>query len=183
MEKLEKLKELKKLFDNGLLTEQEFILLKSEVISGNATRYVSHTPTNKQNIVTEELKLEKEASDKNFEKENLSNKKKTEVGNTSPEGKLTVIFFVIIAFIFLLLFSIKNESEKPSDSISSSSSNSTPKSNDGSETWIPAGYEKGSSCSDCNGTGHYTHSIEGTMVKEGGVCAGCNGRGYMLRKK
>ncbi len=58
----------------------------------------------------------------------------------------------------------------------------TYKSNDGNETWIPDGYSKGSDCSDCNGTGYYTHDILGSPNSEGGVCAGCNGRGYRLDK-
>lgn len=61
-----------------------------------------------------------------FEEENFSNKKKTEVGNTSPEGKVTVIFFVVIAFIFIFLFSIKNQSEKSSGSNSSENAISSP---------------------------------------------------------
>ena len=50
---------------------------------------------------------------------------------------------------------------------------------DGSET-PPSGYHKGSSCSDCSGTGKMTNS--GLAHQSGDMCAGCNGKGYHWEK-
>jgi hypothetical protein len=43
----------------------------------------------------------------------------------------------------------------------------------------PAGYHKGGSCSDCNGTGYYQHDLWGTKLDDtGSQCASCGGKGY-----
>jgi hypothetical protein len=85
---------------------------------------------------------------------------------------------ILITSVFLLLAFGSDDSNKtssPSPSISTSSS-----------TDIPEGYQRGMNCSDCSGTGYYTHDMLGgcsTCPKKGQMCAGCNGRGFTLVKK
>ena len=95
---------------------------------------------------------------------------------------LIVGTFLFIAFGSDESKSSSDDSNSNSSSNSSTNNSSTPKSNDGSDTWIPDGYQKGSSCGDCGGSGHQTyHMQDGTPYS--GTCPGCNGRGYKTEKK
>lgn len=86
-------------------------------------------------------------------------------------------------FFIFLAFASSDDNAKESESVEQNQEDvNSYTSNDGSDTWIPEGYSKGSDCSDCSGTGHYTHDVLGSPGSEGGICAGCNGRGYHLNK-
>lgn len=81
----------------------------------------------------------------------------------------TISSILIVGFFVFLAFG----SEESSESKNSSSSSSTTETES-----APDGYHKGSSCSDCSGTGYLTHDNALGYGKKGDVCAGCNGKGY-----
>lgn len=63
---------------------------------------------------------------------------------------------------------------------SSSSASAVTTSN---EETPPAGYEKGPTCSACEGTGRYTHDLALVPNTKGAQCASCNGKGFTWQKK
>ncbi len=83
----------------------------------------------------------------------------------------TISSVLIVGFFVFLAFGSEESSDnKNSNSSSTSSTIETEK--------APNGYHKGSSCSDCSGTGYLTHDNALGYGKKGDVCAGCNGKGY-----
>ena len=68
-----------------------------------------------------------------------------------------------------------------SDSSSSTSSSSASAAN--SEESAPSGYERGRTCSACEGTGRYTRDLALVPNTKGNFCASCSGKGFNWQKK
>jgi DnaJ-class molecular chaperone len=93
--------------------------------------------------------------------------------------KIKIMSSVLVASTFLFLAFGSEESKNKENSDSNVSN--APKSNDGTDTWIPDGYHRGSDCSDCSGTGHKTYYLSNDTPYSG-ICPSCNGRGYKTEK-
>jgi hypothetical protein len=102
---------------------------------------------------------------------------------------LKTIFSTLIVGAFLFLAFGSDDSKSSSSNSNSSSSSSSSSSSKNTRTVYsggyaveidltpPKGYEKGATCSDCDGGG-VTNYLGTDMI-----CPGCNGRGFKCRKK
>lgn len=118
MNKIEEIKKIKKMLEDGLLTESEYFLLKSEII--NATTHV-------QNIENSLIKNTEPQSKDNTSKKETSTNLDLPIIKPLYSKKGIILFTVIIAGLILFyqlynvgLINFKHQSETNDDSISGS---------------------------------------------------------------
>ncbi len=203
MDKLDKLKELKGLFDDGLIIQEEFTKLKAEVINNKSDSHhqsvdekTVHVNKNTAPIISEPIKEARKDISNNNSDSLFTVAGKLVHSLKSNWGYMLIIGAIGVVFLVKNISKTKSINENNSDTSSpinntgNTTQNSSSASKDNTKIvyvngyrvtlhpWIPEGYEEGLTCDMCDGSSVYT-DYKGTES----VCAGCNGRGFKVRRK
>ena len=170
-DKIKKLQELGTLFEGNAISKNEFEVLKKELLKKNGELGVSDTA--------------------------ILSKKTARQIERKKSVRIILVVWVFIALITIIRVVMKGDSD--SNTSISNSNNSTNNNLSSSNTddkhrrvtingysveilvdyTPPPGYEKGSICSDCNGTG----VAYDNFTQSESVCAACMGKGFKWHKK